>query len=130
MGEVKRTHNLRDHIRVIEGVLDRALTGGALLVVSSARKNAPEDTGDMTRETLAGRPRWRRGRREILIGTSKKYGIYHELPRYISQTKLGPKSIAKGAVRPWLGPALEENKDEITHIVIGLVRRGFREIAL
>lgn len=130
MADVKRTHNLRQNAGRIDSALKRALTAGALIVVSDAKKNAPEDTGTMTRLTKASRPRWRRGRLEVSVGTSVRYGVYHELPKYIRGTRLGPKSEAKGAVRPWLRPALRDNKDEIVGIVRGFLMRELRRISL
>ncbi len=126
--KVTRTHNLRDKARLLEQEVDKSLKRGALVVVKFAKKYAPVDTGRMTRGTKAGRPRWRRGRRAISVGTNVDYAKYQELQKYFSRTRLGPKSRAKGARRPWLSPALSEHHDEVVHIMRSSIRMGLRRI--
>lgn len=130
---VERTHRLRRGAQRLDAELRQGLRLGAMVVKAAAQEGAPELTGQMTRSVTISQPKWSGGRLVIYVGPgpeSKAYSKYTELPRYIRlRPGLGPISRAKGARKPWLKPALEENRGAVMALIRGAVRKGLREMA-
>lgn len=99
-------------------VLLRAVVAGALIVQNSAKRKAPYKTGNL-RRSIHIEPRGvSRGAASVEVGTNVEYAHYLEFgTRYM-------------AARPYLRPALDENRTAVQAAVTSALRSQIAAVAL
>jgi len=86
----------------------------AQLLVTLAQKNAPELSGTMTRSITMSEPVATSTSVTITVGPGAEapYALYTELAMYLTAKngpkQLGPISVQKGSIMPWLIPSLHD----------------------
>lgn len=95
-----------------------ALLKAAEPILDDAVSNAPENTGKGKRGLKIGRPRSKGDTKYILVGIQK--GDNSE----IFYMKFHEWGTTKLPARPYLGPALEKNKDKAIAIIKDELKRG------
>lgn len=98
-------------------VLLKSVVAGALIVQNSAKRKAPYKTGNL-RRSIHIEPRVsNRGMAAVEVGTNVEYGHYLEFgTRYM-------------AARPYLRPALDENRTAVQTAVTSALRSQIAAIA-
>jgi HK97 gp10 family phage protein len=93
---------------VSEAALRRGLAGAAHLVEGVAKVKAPVDTGFL-RNSIGVLSV---SSREAVVGTGAEYGVYLEM------------GTRRMAARPFMRPALEENRGRIAGLIRDALRAG------
>lgn len=137
--EVRGTRELRAAIDKIgdefERELEAAVRSGALIVQNNAKSRAPYRTGNLRRSIHMETTERSREHVQVEVGTDLEYAAIHEFGGVITPKKakalhffIGAKAIFTRAVhmpaRPYLRPALDENKAKI----ITEVREALRAV--
>lgn len=107
--------------------VERALVQGGLRVERDAKKIVPVDTGRLM-NSISHRPEGAGGPNPtVLVGTNVEYAPYVEFGHGGRAIDVNPRSRATiysrgAAARPYLYPALQQNKERIRADVIRAIR--------
>jgi hypothetical protein len=126
----ERTHNLNQSaLEMLDGAITDAVQLGGMILQARMQEKAPLLTGRMERSVGISAPEKTPDGIRVLVGPTVDYAKYTELEPYIIGKRPGPKSQMKGATIPWMRPAVDETRDEITRFIQTAVERTVQGLA-
>lgn len=131
MANATRTHNLDGPgaLRALENAMDRALQGGGLILKQEMQRLAPELTGRMLRSVRVTPTEKEPNGFSVRVGPTVDYAKYTEEEPWTVGKRPGPKSQIKGVSIPWMKPAAQNKRDEITNFIQTGIRTTIRGLA-
>lgn len=123
-----RSHNLSGALGILNAAMGKSLKLGGQILKQRMQERAPVWTGRMERSVRVSNVQKASDSIFVLVGPTVGYAKFTEEEPWIIGKRPGPKSQIKGATIPWMKPAADDVRDEVTALIRGALSLTVRAL--
>ncbi len=123
-----RSHNLSGALGILDAATGKSLRLGGQILKQRMQERSPVWTGRMERSVRISNVQKSADFVRVLVGPTVGYAKFTEEEPWIIGKRPGPKSQIKGATIPWMKPAADDVRDEVTALIRGALSLTVRAL--